>query len=136
MENERPWPYPRFGDDDWLRGDGADPALLAVRDAVTAVLQARGQRPGSDPSLLAGLAALADLDERIDWALLALVAQARAEGMSWAALGDALGVSKQAVHKRLRPWVEQALRTSPSGLPTQDLSGETSREGRSAEGQG
>ena len=110
MNAEQPWPYARFGAADWLQGDGSDPALLAVRDAVHAVLVARGQDPRTGtPSLTAALTALADLDERIDWALLALASEARATGMSWAALGSALGISKQAVHKRLGPWVEQAL---------------------------
>ncbi len=103
------WPYPTFAEPAWLRGDGNDPALNAVRTAVLATMSARGQRVStSDEALINGMAALADLDERIDWALLALVGEGRSRGMSWATLGKALGISKQAVQQRFGRWVAQA----------------------------
>ena len=104
------WPYPMFADATWLRGSGDDAALNALRAAVFATLSARGQNVNAtDDALFAGMEALADLGERIDWALLALVGEARSRGISWAALGKALGISKQAVHQRFGPWIEQAL---------------------------
>lgn len=110
------WPYPGFAEPTWLRGDGADPALTAVRSAVLSTLAARGHDvDASNDALVAGMAALADLGERIDWALLALVGEGRSRGMSWASLGSALGVSKQAVQQRFGRWVEEALAQRGTG---------------------
>jgi hypothetical protein len=93
-----------------LRGDGRDSALNAVRQAVLATVTARGGHIDDSPECLQrGLNALADLAERVDWALLALIGEARGRGMSWADIGLALGISKQAVHKRFGPYIAQAL---------------------------
>ncbi len=105
-----PWPYPSFGSPHWLRGDGRDAALAAIRVAVHDTVSGGGHVvDDSAESRLAALAALADLGERIDWALLALTGECRARGMAWAQIGAALGISKQAVQKRFGPWIEQAL---------------------------
>lgn len=109
MSNDQ-WPYPGLAEPSWLRGDGSDPALNAVRAAVFSTLSAQGQEvDASDEALYAAMGALADLGERIDWALLALVGEGRTRAMSWAALGSALGISKQAVQQRFGRWVEEAL---------------------------
>lgn len=126
MVDPSSWPYPRFGSADWLRGDGHDCALTAVREAVLTTVRARGGRVDNSPeSLAAGLTTLADLDERIDWGLLALVGEARSRGMSWSEIGAALGVSRQAVHKRFGPYIAQALsqvdaESAPSSDPDRE----------------
>lgn len=113
MSDPSRWPYPPFASRDWLRGDGSDPALHAARDAVKATVRERGQpMDGSTESLAAGLTALADLAERIDWGLLALTGEARSRGMSWSDIGAALGISRQAVHKRFSSYVAQAVAQS------------------------
>jgi hypothetical protein len=50
-----------------------------------------------------------ELEERLDWALLALVGEARAARLSWAEIGTGLGVSRQAAQQRFASYVEQAL---------------------------
>ena len=115
MSSDR-WPYPGLGEPGWLRGDGRDPALNAVRSAVIFTLSARKQKvDASDEALLAAVGALADLNERIDWAMLALIGEGRSRDMSWAALGSALGVSKQSVHQRFGRWVAEALSRGRNG---------------------
>ena len=69
-----------------------------------------GDPVSSDPeSLLAGLSHLAAIGERIEWAMLSLVGESRAAGVSWAAVGAALGVSKQAAQQRFAPYVKAAM---------------------------
>lgn len=52
----------------------------------------------ADPAV--GLAAVVALRDLIDEVEVAHVAQARALGWSWQAIGDALGVTRQSVHKK------------------------------------
>jgi hypothetical protein len=103
------WPYAGLGDPSWLAGDPADDALRAARAAVLDVLSTSGADARSRAGLLAALGAVADLQERLDWALLALVGEGRAARLSWAELGAALGVSRQAAQQRFAAFVEQAL---------------------------
>ncbi|HTW20320.1 MAG TPA: hypothetical protein VME70_08930 [Mycobacteriales bacterium] len=110
-----PWPYPSYADRRWLGGErGPDPALAAVVRAVRATVAAGGAEvsPESE-SVLQGLAGLASIAERTEWAMLSLVGEARARGASWAAVGAALGVSKQAAQQRFAPYVRQALEQAP-----------------------
>jgi hypothetical protein len=106
------WPYPSYFDRRWLGGErGADRALAAV---VSAVRQTAGSSPapdraGTDAALLAGLAHLGQVAERVDWALLSVVGEARAGGATWTAIGQALGVSRQAAQQRFAPWVREAM---------------------------
>lgn len=51
-------------------------------------------------TLEAGLRATATMRRGIDALQTELVATARSEGASWAAIGDALGVTTQAAHQR------------------------------------
>jgi hypothetical protein len=44
-------------------------------------------------------------DEQLSW----LIAEARHKGMSWTDIGEALGISKQAAHKRFAGQVESTL---------------------------
>jgi hypothetical protein len=105
------WPYPSYADRVWLGGDrGADRALAAVVRAVRALVTETGGRPAAEPeSLLGGLEQLAALGERVDWAMLSLVGEARAHGVPWQAIGAALGVTKQAAQQRFAPYVKEAL---------------------------
>lgn len=48
------------------------------------------------------LRAAAELQREADRCTATLVRRARVAGLSWAAIADALGVSKQAVHRRYR----------------------------------
>lgn len=106
-----PWPYPSYGDRGWLGGDGgSDPALAAVVRALRATVSQTGGRASGDPSdLLLALSHLAAIAERVDWALLSIVGEARAAAVPWASIGAALGVSKQAAQQRFAPYVQQAM---------------------------
>ena len=106
------WPYPSYFDRRWLGGErGADRALAAVISAVrqTAESSPAPAAAGSDDALLAGLTHLGQVAERVDWALLSVVGEARANGATWAAIGQALGVSRQAAQQRFAPWVREVM---------------------------
>jgi hypothetical protein len=106
-----PWPYHSYADRGWLGGDrGQDRALAAVVRCLRATVAETGEAvSGEAAALLAALVQLSAIAERIDWAMLSLVGEARAGGVAWSALGDALGVSKQAAQQRFAPYVKQAL---------------------------
>jgi hypothetical protein len=105
------WPYPSYADRSWLGGErGGDRPLAAVVRALRGLVTEAGGRPTREPdSLLDALAHLAAVGERVDWALLSVVGEARARGVSWQAIGTALGVSKQAAQQRFAPYVKEAL---------------------------
>lgn len=84
-----------------------DPYLRACRQAVLALLD-QPEAAGEHRVTLA-LTVARELAERTDWVLLSLVGEARGQGLSWAQVGAALGVSKQAAHKRFGPYVAEAL---------------------------
>ena len=102
-----PWPYPRFGSPSWLRPGAADAALEAAREVALATepVSAGGDR---GDLLLAAAARTREVAERLDWVLLSLVGEARAEGRSWEEVATALGVTKQAAHKRYAPHLADA----------------------------
>lgn len=104
------WPYPSLGDPAWLLpAAGDDPYLATARDAVRALAGAvPGTRPDG-PTLLTALTGARELAERVDWVLLSLVGEARGAGLSWEQVATALGVSRQAAHKRFAPYVAAAL---------------------------
>jgi hypothetical protein len=108
---ESPWPYPSYADRRWLGGEGGpDRALAAVVKGVRSSVAEAGEEVSDQPeSLLGAMAHLAAMAERVDWAVLSLVAEARAHGVSWSAVGGSLGVSKQAAQQRFAPYVKQAL---------------------------
>jgi excisionase family DNA binding protein len=62
----------------------------------------RSTEPQALPRTLAGLRAQRQLGDRVTANLRELVAEARAEGYSWQRIGDALGVTRQAVMKRFK----------------------------------
>jgi hypothetical protein len=106
-----PWPYPSYADLRWLGGErGSDRPLAAVVRALRSSVAETGEPVSEDAeSLLSGLTHLADLAERVDWVMLSLVGEARAQGAPWVAIGSALGVTKQAAQQRFAPYVRQAL---------------------------
>lgn len=109
------WPYPSYADRTWLGGErGADRALAGVVRTLRALIAESGERVAAEPeSLLAAMAHLAELGERVDWALLSLVGEARTFGVSWQSIGTALGVTKQAAQQRFAPYVKEALEQAP-----------------------
>jgi hypothetical protein len=111
MVDPTPWPYPSYADRRWLGGDrGPDPALAAVVRSIRALVTETGGSVGTESeSLLHGLARLADLGERVEWAMLSVIGEARSQEVTWQAIGSALGVTKQAAQQRFAPYVKQAL---------------------------
>ena len=105
------WPYPSYADRRWLGGDrGPDKALATVVRAVRGlVTETGGTVDPSPPSLLHALSQLADIGERTEWAMLSVIGEARTAGVTWAEIGKALGVTKQAAQQRFAPYVKEAL---------------------------
>jgi hypothetical protein len=105
------WPYPSYADRRWLGGDrGPDRALATVVRAVRSlVAETGGAADAESESLLHALAQLADVGERVEWAMLSVIGEARTGGVTWSAIGDALGVTKQAAQQRFAPYVKEAL---------------------------
>lgn len=89
---DHPYPshHPRRRRD---RVDNDDYAAFGRR-----ILAAHGRRiAGGD---IDGLAALAALSADMDTALHTAIAGLRSHGFSWAAIGDRLGITRQAAHQR------------------------------------
>src|SRR5581483_9953774 len=105
MAESGAWPYPSYGDRRWLGGErGTDPSLATVVRAVRALAADGGGPVGADPAaLLPALGRLAELGERVEWAMLSLVGESRCQGVTWQAIGEALGVTKQAAQQRFAP---------------------------------
>lgn len=101
------WPYPAFGSPTWLRPQDPDPALDAARELALSLVR---RTPSGERGelLLAAAARTREVADRLDWVLLSLVGEARAEGLSWEQIAAALGVSKQAAHKRYAPHLADA----------------------------
>ena len=116
-----PWPYAGYNDERWLRPPGvSDPELDAAREAVRSVVPlGTVESPQALPSVIS---AVVELAERLDWALLSLVGEARAAGISWEAISDGLGVTKQAAHKRFSPYVQAALQRARDAVAEPELS--------------
>jgi hypothetical protein len=111
-----PWPYRPYADHRWLGGDhGPDRDLSAVVQSLRATVAGTGEAVAdSSESVLAALVHLAAMAERIDWAMLSLVGEARAYAVPWSAIGASLGVTKQAAQQRFSPYVKQALEQAES----------------------
>ena len=113
---EQRWPYPSYADRNWLGGErGGDRALAGVVRALRSLVSETGGQPAPDAeSVLFAMTRLAEIGERIDWALLSLVGEARSFGVSWQTIGTSLGVTKQAAQQRFAPYVKEALEQAPS----------------------
>jgi hypothetical protein len=111
------WPFPSVADPAWLTPPGQrDDHLATARDAVLRLVPVPDDGATTE-HLLAALTAAAELAERIDWELLSLVGEARGEGLSWERVAGALGVSKQAAHKRFGPYVAEAVARAAASAP-------------------
>lgn len=112
-----PWPYRSYADRRWLGGErGEDPALAAVVRSVRSTVADAGEPVTDSPdSLLSAMTQLAAIAERIDWAMLSLIGEARTHDVPWSAIGASLGVSKQAVQQRFAPYVKQAMDQADPG---------------------
>jgi hypothetical protein len=101
------WPYAPFGSPTWLRPQDSDAALDAARELTLSLVR---RPPAGDRGdlLLAAVRGTREVADRLDWVLLSLVGEARAEGLSWEQVAAALGVSKQAAHKRYAPHLADA----------------------------
>ncbi len=115
VEPVRPWPFASYADRRWLGGDGgADRHLAAVfRSVRTLTNEADEPVSATAEGLSTALNHLAGLAERVDWALLSVVGEARSLGMSWQAIGASLGVSKQAAQQRFAKYVAEAMEQAP-----------------------
>lgn len=103
------WPFPSVTDPSWLTPPGGrDPYLDAARSAVLTFTPASGDT-ADGTAVERALTAAREVADRLDWVLLSLVGEARGAGASWEDVGAALGVSKQAAHKRFAPYVAAAL---------------------------
>jgi hypothetical protein len=113
------WPYPSYADRRWLGGDrGTDRALATVvRSVRSLVAETGGSADPSRESLLHALTQLADLGERVEWAMLSVIGEARTAGVTWSAIGEALGVTKQAAQQRFAPYVKEALQRASAPDP-------------------
>lgn len=111
MSDPGVWPYPSYADRRWLGGDrGEDAALATVVRGVRELVRGSAGPAGSDPpGLLHALGQLADIGERVEWVMLSLIGEARCQGVTWKAIGEALGVTKQAAQQRFAPYVKIAL---------------------------
>ena len=101
------WPYPPYGSPAWLRPERPDPALDSARDLALALVRP-SPTSGRAAMLREAVTQVRDVADRLDWVLLSLVGEARAHGLSWEEVGAALGVSKQAAHKRYAPHLADA----------------------------
>jgi hypothetical protein len=116
---EEPWPRPGLKDREaWaeqVNTISAPVSAIALRRGLLAALDAaimnRGEYSVESEQQLLWLAMylLTDMvkagDEQLTW----LIAEARHKGMSWTDIGAALGISKQAAHKRFARQVKSTL---------------------------
>ena len=116
---EEPWPRPGLKDREaWaeqVNTISAPVSAIALRRGLLAALDAAIMDRGvysveSEQQLLwRAMYLLTDMvkagDEQLTW----LIAEARHKGMSWTDIGEALGISKQAAHKRFARQLESTL---------------------------
>ncbi len=91
-------------------GTAAAPGPAGTADAIVDEAMRDLVRRTGDGELTVGaaLGATAALRDAADRKLFVLVSFARDAGASWAAIGEALGVTTQAAHQRFGPKVSKA----------------------------
>lgn len=78
-----------------------DPVLLRVlQDALINVAEAMTGVAEATPVIEEQLDAMAVIREGVERAIRSLVAEARADGLTWAEIGQALHVTRQSAHER------------------------------------
>src|SRR3954467_6197565 len=108
VARRRTGPRPGAGDGG-PRPPGSGGRERVVRGLRSLVAETGGPPSGEPDDLLGALEQLAAIGERVSWAMLSLVGEARSQGVSWAGVGGALGVTKQAAQQRFGPYVAEAL---------------------------
>jgi hypothetical protein len=113
---ETPWPRPSLKDRgawvDQVATLSAPVSAVGLREGLIAALDvgAREYVVETEQQLLwLGIYFLTDMVKAGDEQLLWLVAEARHKGLSWTEIGSALGISKQAAHKRFADQVNRAV---------------------------
>ncbi|MEJ2885227.1 hypothetical protein [Actinomycetospora aeridis] len=102
------WPELRFADDLWAVADPR-PGAGAVRHTVREVT--RRSRPEDPDDVISGIESARLCAEHLEEILILLVAEARARGVAWSAIGDVLGVGRTAAQKRFGPTLDAARAT-------------------------
>jgi hypothetical protein len=113
---EKPWPRPGLKDREaWaeqVNAISAPVSAVGLRKGLLAALDARASDyivETEQQLLWLAIYFLTDMvkagDEQLSW----LIAEARHKGLSWAEVGAALGISKQAAHKRFASQVVSSL---------------------------
>lgn len=88
-----------------------------ARDFATRILRRMGKRVG-DHYEGHDLAALAELRDVVDQALVEAVVGMRAQGCAWSVIGSELGISRQAAHERFASLTDRSpIVTGRSQLP-------------------
>jgi hypothetical protein len=94
-----------------------DVLLLMLRTNAELLIDRLGQRPSTEQgAAIAALAAATSLGSVLDDVVVALVREARSEGNSWAAVGYALEVSRQAAFQRFASRIGEVTGTGDETL--------------------
>lgn len=102
----RAWPELRFGDGVWVDAD-ARPGASQLRRALMDLLA--DSYPGEDHRLLVAIRCTCELQERVDETLKLLVAESRANGVTWQTIGASVGTGRTAAQKRFGGGQEAAI---------------------------
>lgn len=113
MSNASAQPSPHAAD------DGAARTRLRHEIAAASAVTVEALEEGTPTEPIAALAAASHLSETAERALHAIVADAREAGMTWAGIGEALGISRQAAQKRFSAQVPRRV-AAPASAPSEE----------------